>query len=279
MTTTPSLPTLRQQHEREVYDARAAELDSAITDDELRVDASSPPYPNREHVRFLDFMFAQAGELAGKRVLEVGCGTGNLSTYMALRGARTVGVDVSAGMLELARRRARVNGVADRTTFLVQPVEDLDEPDGSFDVVIANQVLHHLDLPRAMPNIARLLSQDGCALFAEPVLLLPEWVRTARYSTPVLRVFPARTDTPDERSIDLRDLDLIRSAFAQSSVHPFQAFARLQNFVDLSDPAFHRLQRFDEALLTRVSGSRRLARYVVLVLRGRAAATAQVGAS
>ncbi len=262
--------SLRQQHEAEVYDARAGDLAGTLRDADLVVDPLRPPYPNREHVEFLDFVFSQLGDPAGKRILEVGCGSGNLSTYLALRGAKAVGVDVSDGMLALARRRAEVNGVSANVELIGMPVEDLDQPGGSFDAVVANQVLHHLELSRAMPNIARLIGTSGIALFAEPVLLLPEWVRRARYSRPVTRVFPARTDTPDERSIDLRDLASIRSAFAVSEVHPFQLTTRLQNFVELSDGVFARMERFDHSLLTRVPGAMRLARYVVLVCRGAA---------
>jgi 2-polyprenyl-3-methyl-5-hydroxy-6-metoxy-1,4-benzoquinol methylase len=266
----PSSRSLRQQHEAEVYDARAGDLAGTLADADLVVDPSQPPYPNREHVAFLDFIFGQLGDPAGKRVLEVGCGSGNLSTYLALRGANAVGVDVSDGMLALARRRAEVNGVSANVELVGMPVEDLDHAAGSYDAVIANQVLHHLELSRAMPNIARLIGTSGVALFAEPVLLLPEWVRGVRYSRAVTRVFPARTDTPDERSIDVRDMASIRAAFATSEVHPFQLTTRLQNFIELSDGAFARMERLDHLLLTRVPGATRLTRYVVFVCRGAA---------
>ena len=266
MSRAPATRTERQEHEAEVYDARASALGGTLCDEDLVVDSARPPYPNREHVAFLDFVFGRIGDLAGKRILEVGCGSGNLSTYHALRGARAVGVDVSAGMLELARRRAEVNGVSDRVELIAQPIEDLDEPDGSFDVVMANQVLHHLDLPRAMPNISRLVGTGGMALFVEPVLFVPEAVRRVRYSRPVTKLFPSRADTPDERSVNAADLALIRSSFDEADVLPFQLTTRLQNFVELSDAAFGRLERIDARVHRHVPGSWRLARYVVLVL-------------
>jgi 2-polyprenyl-3-methyl-5-hydroxy-6-metoxy-1,4-benzoquinol methylase len=260
--------TPRQQHEAEVYDARAARFQQELSERDLVVDPDRPPYPNREHVDFLDFVFRRLGDVTGKRILEVGCGSGNISTYLALRGASAVGVDVSAGMLALARRRAEVNGVQARVELLEAPIEDLDEPAESFDAVIANQVLHHLDLPRAMPNIARLVGDRGVALFVEPVLLLPEWVRTLRYSRFVTRTFPSRADTPDERSIDMRDLATIRGAFACAETYPFQLTTRVQNFVDLSDPIFARLERIDRNVLAHVGPAWRLARYLVLMLSG-----------
>jgi len=262
----PLIRTPRQEREAALYDERASHLATEIRDDDLRVDPVHPPYPNREHVDFLDFVFGRLGDLQGLRILEVGAGSGNLSTYVARRGASAVGVDVSEGMLRLARRRAEVNGVSDRVKLIVSAVEDLDEPDGSFDVIIANQVLHHLDLPRGMPNLTRMIGDRGVALCIEPVLLVPEWVRSVRYSGIVTRFFPSRADTVDERSFDMRDLAIIRSAFARCDIHPFQLTTRAQNFVNLSDSRFDRLERFDRATLSRVPPAWRLARYLVLEL-------------
>jgi 2-polyprenyl-3-methyl-5-hydroxy-6-metoxy-1,4-benzoquinol methylase len=266
MTTVPV--TSRQCREAAVYNARASELDEQLDDASLLVDGRTPPYPNREHVEFMDFLFGRLGDPRGKRILEVGCGSGTLSTYLALRGALAVGVDVSAGMLALARRRADVNGVSGRVELLASPLEDLAEDDASFDAVIGNQVLHHLDLPRAMPNIARLTGDRGVALFAEPVLFVPEFARRARNSRFVTRVFPSRADTPDERSIDIDALDFICDCFIHSEMRAFQVTARLQNFVALSDAAFARLEHFDRALLASIPGTWRIARYVALVLSG-----------
>ncbi len=263
--TVPQLDT-RQQNEAAVYDARAKSVLATVTDTDLLVASEHPPYPNREHVEFLDFVFDRIGPLDGVRALEVGCGSGTLSAYLARRGALATGVDVSVGMLELAAKRAATNGVADRVTLVASPIESLDLPDGSFDVVFANQVLHHLDLPRAMPNIRRLLAPGGQAIFVEPVLFVPEWMRSVRYSRPVTRFFPSRADTPDERSLDLTDIKAIRSVFDRSELREFQFLTRLQNFVHLSDAWFARLERYDRVLLRRVPPTRRWCRYVVLVL-------------
>jgi 2-polyprenyl-3-methyl-5-hydroxy-6-metoxy-1,4-benzoquinol methylase len=247
-----------------VYDERAAELASR-EDHELIVDPTRPPYPNREHVDFLTYAFQQLAPLGGKRVLEVGCGSGTLGTYVALQGAHVTGVDVSDEMLAVARRRAQVNGVDDRTDFRAVPVESLDLPDGSFDAVIGNQVLHHFELEDAMANLRRLLVPGGRAVFCEPVLFLPDAFRKIRNGRAVARRFPVRTDTPDERSLGLAEMRTIRDAFDTSEMKCFQLSARLQNFVDLSDSWFARLQRFDTAAL-RIGPAQRLCRYVVLTL-------------
>jgi len=257
--------TARQQREAEVYDERAATVLDQLDDADLLVDPATPPFPNREHVEPLGFALAQLKPLAGRRVLEVGCGSGNLTTWLALQGALATGVDVSDGMLRVARRRAEVNGVSDRVTLRSSALEALDDPDGSYDAVLANQVLHHLELDEAMERIRRLLVPGGRAVFVEPVLLVPEAARRLRNSGIVTRWFPLRTDTPDERSLGVAELERIEGGFASADRRTFQLLCRLQNFVELSDRTFGRFQTIDRRLLP-LPGLWRLCRYVVLVL-------------
>ena len=264
MTATTTL-TQRQRNEAEVYDERAIGLDAELADADLLLDVDTIPYPNREHVEFLDHLFGIAGDLNGKRILEVGCGSGILTSFFALRGAYAVGVDVSQGMVDIAARRARINQVSDRVEFRVSPVETMDDPDGSFDFVIANQVLHHLELDQAMANISRLLSPTGHALFAEPVWLLPSQVRQMRYSKPVLKFFPSAADTPDERPLTTDDLDAIKGHFGSCELRYHQLTTRTQNFRHLSDTTFRRLEQFDRGLL-KLPFASRAARYVSLSL-------------
>lgn len=258
--------TQRQQNEAAVYDARAREWVEQLDDDELRLSASTPPYPNREHVEFLDDMFERMGDPAGLNVLEVGCGSGALSTYLGMRGANVVGLDVSSEMLAVARRRAEVNGVAGPVSFIDSPIETFDAPDDTFDVVIGNQTLHHLELVDAMRNIRRMLVPGGQALFAEPVLFLPEVARRIRNSPRVRKHFPERTDTPDERSLGVAEINAIRAEFPRSEVHNYQLLCRLQNFFELTDKRFQRLEAVDRVLLRRIPPARALTRYVVVVL-------------
>ena len=252
----------RQRIEAAVYDERVRASLAALSDDDLRVSAAQPPYPNREHIDFLDFTLSRLGPLSRARVLEVGFGTGALSVYLALQGAMVTGIDVSAETVAVARRRAEVNGVADRTDFRAVPIEGLDDPTGTYDAIIGNQVLHHFELDVAMPNIGRLLRPGGRALFCEPVMLLPDWTRSLRGSRVVTRFAPRRVDTPTERSVSPRDVRAIRHTFPAVRLHPFQLLARLQNFVALGDRAFAALEGVDRILL-RIPALRGLCRFVV----------------
>ncbi len=258
--------THRQAVEAAVYDARVRDILASLSDADLKVDGGVPPFPNREHVNFLSFALQRMGPPACQQVLEVGCGTGALSVYLSLNGATVKGIDVSLENVGLATRRAELNGVADRAVFEAVPVEQLADPDGGYDTVIGNQVLHHFELTEAMPNIRRLLRPGGRALFCEPVLLLPDAVRRVRDSAIVKRWLPKRVDTPTERSVSPRDLAVIQQTFPAVTLYPFQLLARLQDFMDLSDTWFGRLSRLDPILLRRFPPFRRLARFVVFEL-------------
>jgi ubiquinone/menaquinone biosynthesis C-methylase UbiE len=94
----------------------------------------------RSHRRLL----AQAAIMPGARVLEIGCGTGNL-TILAKRlqpGADVVGTDPDPKALARARRKAQSRGLT--IQFAEAFAQRLPFPDGSFDVVLSAMMLHHI---------------------------------------------------------------------------------------------------------------------------------------
>ena len=101
---------------------------------------------------------ALAGDVAGRRILDAGCGSGPLFAALRDRGAIVTGFDASAGMLELARRR--LGDDADlRVADLGRP---LPFPDGAFDDVIASLVLHYLeDWTAPLAELRRVLRPGG----------------------------------------------------------------------------------------------------------------------
>src|SRR5215472_6343599 len=101
---------------------------------------------------------ALAGDVAGRRILDAGCGSGPLSAALRDRGAIVTGCDSSAGMLELARRRLG-DGADLHLADLARP---LPFPDGAFDDVIASLVLHYLeDWAAPLAELRRVLRPGG----------------------------------------------------------------------------------------------------------------------
>ena len=103
-------------------------------------------------------MLALAGDVAGRRILDAGCGSGPLFAALRDRGAIVTGFDKSAGMLELARRRLG-DGADLRVADLGSP---LPFPDDTFDDVTASLVLHYLeDWGPALAELRRVLKPGG----------------------------------------------------------------------------------------------------------------------
>ncbi len=99
----------------------------------------------------------QLADLRGRRVLDVGCGTGRLSVALAERaGAKVWGVDASPEMLAVARRKAP-RGVA----FKEAQAESLPFKDGWFERVVLWLVVHLVDRGQAFAEARRVLSPGG----------------------------------------------------------------------------------------------------------------------
>jgi SAM-dependent methyltransferase len=95
--------------------------------------------------------------VAGRRVLDAGCGAGRTSEWLAEQGAEVIGIDASPEMLRRARERVPAASFA---------VADLAEPlafeDGSFDVAVAALVMHYLrDWVPTLHELRRVLRPDG----------------------------------------------------------------------------------------------------------------------
>jgi len=131
------------------------------------------------------------------RVLDVGSGTGTLATLIKQSnpGARVVGIDVDAEILDLAREKARGQKV--EVEFRKAFADDLPFGDGEFDVVVSSLLFHHLPTTvkkGALREVHRVLRPGG-------VFLLADWGRPTSaierlqfYSVQLLDGFKTTTD-------------------------------------------------------------------------------------
>ncbi|MGN6453191.1 MAG: bifunctional 2-polyprenyl-6-hydroxyphenol methylase/3-demethylubiquinol 3-O-methyltransferase UbiG, partial [Steroidobacteraceae bacterium] len=111
----------------------------------------------------LQFVTART-PVAGRRVLDVGCGGGLLSEALARSGAQVCGIDLAPGMIEVARLHAAESGLA--IDYRVASAEEVvQQQPGHFHVVTCMEMLEHVPDPAAMTaTLARLLAPGG-ALF------------------------------------------------------------------------------------------------------------------
>jgi len=118
-----------------------------------RYEAVRPGYPG--HV--VESVITAAGLGSRAVVLEVGCGTGQLTERLARPGLRVTAIDIGASMIAAARRRVTGGDVS----FQVTSFEDLDAADASFDLVISSAAFHWIDPEVAFTKSARLLRSGG----------------------------------------------------------------------------------------------------------------------
>ena len=122
-----------------------------------------------------------AGDVAGRRVLDVGCGSGPISAMLRDRGATVAGFDSSAKMVELARKRLGPDADL-RVADLGGP---LPYPDGAFDDVIAALVLHYLeDWTGPLAELRRVLRPGGRLIAAVDHPLVIELMHRAQGDKP-----------------------------------------------------------------------------------------------
>ena len=103
-------------------------------------------------------------EVAGLDTVELGCGTGYVSAWLARRGARPVGVDITPAQLETARALQREHGLV--FPLLEASAEAVPLPDASFDLAISEYgAAIWCDPYRWIPEAARLLRPGGRLVF------------------------------------------------------------------------------------------------------------------
>ncbi len=107
-----------------------------------------------------------AGELKGKRVLDVGCGRGILACDAAKRGAHVVGIDISEAAVELAHELLSEMdpGDAARVEIRLHDAKSLPFPPDTFDVVFMIDIwehLHHHEIEKVLREVKRVLRSGG----------------------------------------------------------------------------------------------------------------------
>lgn len=105
------------------------------------------------------------GDVAGLDVLEYGCGAAQFGVALAARGARVIGLDVSAAQLAHARASAEATGTA--VGLVCASAPEAPFPDASFDLVFCDHgAMSFCDPDRTVPECARLLRDGGRLVFS-----------------------------------------------------------------------------------------------------------------
>lgn len=150
-----------------------------------------------------------AERAAGSRILEYGCGPEGM-TSLFWPAAKSVDlIDISPVAIEQVKRSAAEHGNVRAT---VMNAEALEFEDNSFDLIVGDGILHHLVLSSALGELDRVLSDEGSALFVEPLAANPV-VAAYRRVTPNQR-------TADEHPLTARDFATIEGFFPATTMTP-----------------------------------------------------------
>ena len=120
------------------------------------------PFFNIGGTPSIDLLALRCGINENCHVLDIGCGTGGNSAYLAEKyGCKVTGIDIAEHMVQRANERAVSSGLEDRLSFSVGDAYNLVFPVGTFDMVMTIFVSQFLDLGKAFPEFRRVLKTGG----------------------------------------------------------------------------------------------------------------------
>ncbi|AGB19836.1 glycosyltransferase [Thermoanaerobacterium thermosaccharolyticum] len=113
-------------------------------------------------------MFAVTASICQGNVLEIGCGNGDLSSYISMYGNRVFGIDIDPIAIEIARYKVWNYGLSD-CFFTVEDANEIKLPDSYFDTVVLAEVLEHVEKPeKVIREAIRLCKNNGKVLISVP---------------------------------------------------------------------------------------------------------------
>ena len=258
---TGNIETERQRREREYYDLFASYRERS--EPHMAPISGTEKRPWNPYWRI--FQLVQERYALGKRLLDFGCGWGSNTVVFASIGYEVYGFDISDTNVRSARALAEHCGLSERVRIDTGLAEALTFEDSYFDVVVGVDILHHVEIERALRETYRVLKPGGVAFFREPVE--QPLFDAIRNTALVRRVFPNEKSfenhiTEDERKLSARDFEVVRSIFPSVRVESFRMLSRLAKF---GEKYLMPLEKVDMAL-TKVSGFTWLRGTVIFVL-------------
>lgn len=206
------------------------------------------------------------------KVLDYGCGIDahgflgtiknsnipeNIFDFYKKHKIRFFGIDISPEAIKIAKnnqKKINFNGI-----YKVMDAEKINFKDNNFDLIFGKGILHHLNYDKCLPELARVIKDEGSCLFFEPLHHHPI-IRLGRYFTPTKR-------TVDEHPIKSSDLVLFKKYFNEIEYKTF-CFTNITAFIfyktPLFNPALRLFNLIDEVLFKNFSFIRKYGWIIVI---------------
>ncbi|MBX9863341.1 MAG: cyclopropane-fatty-acyl-phospholipid synthase family protein [Hyphomicrobium sp.] len=188
----------------------------------------------------------------GQKVLDIGCGWGDMALYLGrmAEGVQVVGVTLSREQCKLANEKAKALGLADRVRFELRDYRELTE---RFDRIVSVGMFEHVGVAHYGEYFAKvneLLTDDGVMLLhsighMSPPGTASPWMRKyifpGAYSPALSEVFPA----VEQNSLWVTDCEFLRVHYAKTLAHWEQRFqANRAKVAEMYDERFCRMWEF-----------------------------------
>ena len=160
----------------------------------------------------IDFL----GNVRGKLILDLGCGIGDISYFLAKKGSTIFGIDISRGMLNLSSKKIKDNKLEEKANFSKMTTEKVGFKDNSFDAVFGGYILHHTEVELTIKEVYRVLKKNGKAVFVEnfannKILSFSRKYLAGRFGIP-------RYGTITEHPLTNKDIKIMKSLFKKMKI-------------------------------------------------------------
>jgi ubiquinone/menaquinone biosynthesis C-methylase UbiE len=162
----------------------------------------------------LEYAFHLLGDVHGKTVLDLGCGTGENVIPLLERGARVIGIDISPDLIAIAQKRLCNANL--EANLRAGDAYATGLPDESVDAIFSMALIHHLDIKLVRDEMWRVLRKGGLIILREPIRFSKAyaWVRS---------LFPAQEDISEfEHPLTREELAMMTQPFRVEGTRYFR---------------------------------------------------------
>ncbi len=163
------------------------------------------------------YSYSLLGNLPGKKLLEIGCGSGRQSRYFVAAGAQVLAIDVSQKCVQALQSWAQEQKIPlSSLTAQVLTAENIKCKDNTFDAIYINSVLMHADPKKVLKECRRVLKPGGKVVVVEPLQHNPVAM--------IYRLFSDYQKT-NPKYLTLRKFRQFQTGFASFHHHEFYFFS------------------------------------------------------